>query len=368
MARLKGGKALNNDSIVIVCEGRETEYPYFLELCKSHPNYRVVPALSDVVDSAAKARRNAEIRRLQDGDASVFSGREYYVGLPEVDEVTYEQFKSEPTRWVRAAQLFQERYGYYDAWAVYDFDKRRENAHPVAYSMQTDTLHIAFSAYSFEEWLLLHFERNPKEYLESECKDANDCKVNCGDENCDSDLNCHGEICLGGRLREEHFIPKYEKNKGKDYAQITLKQFHIAYVNAAWSRSLSAEPFYKCNPYSNVDKLVMRLLNEEYDIQWLKVGDFFEINNASYMLERCDEGIKLIRVIGESISVIGKDSVYWCDDIYEPVITACDKANFNFSDSKKGVLLFHKPDGNAILCIKNRAGVTTREYYFEINQ
>lgn len=364
MARSIGGKSLRDDSLVIVCEGTETEYPYFLELCKEHPNYRVVPTASEKVTATAKAKRSAVKRKLKKGDSSVFSGKEYYVGLSEVDDETYKRYKAEPTRWVRAAQLFQQRDGYYDAWAVYDLDKCRETAHAVAYKMQNDRLHIAFSAYCFEEWILLHFERNTNAFTESECKkDEN--KVKCGDVECHSQFNCNGNICLGGRLRAQNFIPKYDKKNGKEYAQITLDRFHIACVNAAWSRSLSPDPFYMCNPYSNVDKLVMRLLDKQYDIQWLKPGDVFNVKNNSYKLEYTNNYVKLIRIGGTSVSIIGHDNIFWCDNLYEPLSYACEQAKIFFDDDTAEVQLSNKPNNNAILCIKE-FGTVTLEYYFEI--
>lgn len=47
-------------------------------------------------------------------------------------------------------------------------NKRHQEARKDAENI--DNLHIAFSAYSIEEWFLLHFERNAKAFDCSECK------------------------------------------------------------------------------------------------------------------------------------------------------------------------------------------------------
>ena len=74
--------------------------------------------------------------------------------------------------------LFMEREKYVEGWAVYDLDNksgRTSQHHKEAREdpKKVDNLHIAFSSYSIEEWFLLHFERNPKAFENSECKDKN---------------------------------------------------------------------------------------------------------------------------------------------------------------------------------------------------
>lgn len=366
MARTIGGRSFINDSLVIVCEGTGTEYPYFKELCKQYPNYRVVPKPSEVLSKENKSNRISEELPLKDGVVSPYAGREYYVGIAEENETKYEMFKSEPTRWVRVAQLLQDRDKYYEAWAVYDLDKGRDVAHPIAYGMRSDTLHIAFSAYSFEEWLLLHFERNPNAFWESECVDANERKVNCGLKGLTSDLNCHGEICLGGRLRECDYIPEYAKGDGAKLVELTMKRRHVAYVNAAWSRTLSTEEVYKRNPYSDVDKLVMRLLRDDYAIKWLKIRDEFENEGCVYQLDIVNGALIIRYLRGNVIGVIAASHIYWCDSEYKMLLSACSGANFNFYSGKCEAELCNKPEGAAILCITDRVGQTKREYYLDV--
>jgi len=365
MSRVVGNRLLSQNSIVIVCEGTETEQAYFAELAKYFPyTCKVVPDSSEIVDKEAKRKRQTEIRKLlASGDETQAMGPEYYVGLTEISKGIYADYKAEPIRWVRAAHLFQEKMHFHEAWAVYDLDKGRDRAHPIAYSMQTNSMHIAFSAYSIEEWFLLHFERNPHAFYESECKDANDKPVNCGISGCTSPLNCKGRKCIGGYLRQKGYIPKYDKNLGKDYAKITVQLFHKACVNAAWSRSLLPNPPYECNPYSDVDKLVMRLLRTPYTIEWKAIGETFELAGEKYHLDNREDGLFLVYEGTSPIVIISNDRVFWCNDEYTIKQSACNGANINFSSKKKEAILHNKPDLKAILCIKNGGN----EVYVEID-
>ena len=357
MARNSGGRLLSKDSMVIVCEGTETEYPYFKELCSGNINIKVVPKASEIITKKAKLNRTTKRRNLVPCVNLQFTGPEYYVGLPEIDSVTYDKYKSEPTRWVRAAQLFQEREKYYEAWAVFDMDKGRNRALPQAFRMTTLTLQIAFSAYSIEEWFLMHFERNGKTFTHSECKDARGKVVNCGNIRCVSDQNCHGDQCLGGYLREKGFIPEYTKNKGKEYAQLTKDRLHVACVNAAWSRSLSSNLPYLCNPYSDVDKLVKRILGRNYDIKWVRQNESFNIDSNNFKIKTCGTTLKLIFEGPGAVALISANQIYWCNDDYENIVSACNGVNFNFNTNKKEVILSSNGFNttNKILCVKSNS-------------
>lgn len=365
MSRNSGGRQLLNDSVVIVCEGTETEYPYFKELCKENINIRVVPEVSEVISKKAKSKRTQKSRHLYLPANIQFLGPEYYAGLPEVDAVTYRRYKSEPLRWVRAAQLFQERNKYYEAWAVFDLDKGRQRTFQRAFSMVTSTLQIAFSAYSIEEWFLMHFERNPYPFNYSECKDANKKVINCGNIKCRSTQNCHGTRCLGGYLREKRYIPEYAKNNGKEYAQLTKDRFHVACVNAAWSRYLNRNPPYMCNPYSNVDKLVMRILGCKDDIEWVKMDEVFSIDNNNYRICKRQANIKLLFEGPSALAVIPADHIYWCNDNYENIAPACSGINFNFNTNKDEAIISPVPINtySKILCITSNG----KEVYIDLS-
>ena len=153
MARQYQTRSFNDSSIVIVCEGTETEYPYLNKLAEESvfKEHRVVPKPKEIVDKKAKKSRQKEIElQLKEGDVGEFTGPEYYVGLPEIDPPTYETYKSEPIRWVRATQLFMERYHFAEGWAVYDLDNKSGRDDKQHQKARKDAgivmnLHIAFS-------------------------------------------------------------------------------------------------------------------------------------------------------------------------------------------------------------------------------
>lgn len=357
--------------IVIVCEGKETERPYFERLVALSPTI----STDDVLIYPIRT----------EGESGLKRDKSYYPGI--FDEY-YDEYCYEPMRWVRATELIMEREKCTEGWAVYDADNnvggRSQDVHHRSYEYARSicNLHIAFSAYSIEEWFLFHNERNSKAFHKSECNfellkpngKTSQKKVNCGSVSCTREENCHGELCLGGYLRKnrifESFLidrpQEYNKSKGADYADETQKSLHKACVNAAWSRSLNPknEP-YVCNPYTDVDKLVMRLLGSIWDIYWFKVGEEFILDGEAYCLSKLNSVVTLHHR-GSHAALISKSNIYWCDGSvysnYHKIADASALCNINFSKSQD-VDLANKPQGNAILCIKSK----NIEYYFEVD-
>lgn len=370
MSRSRGGLSFQNESIVIVCEGTETENRYFKALGELSDIERVdvFPEPSKPVKKKAKENRKSASRQLKRGEKIKGSKTEYIPGVRDENDEEYKKYMAEPIRWVRAAHLLMDKEGYYEAWAVYDLDKGRDKGHEDAsdYIKDVENLHIAFSAYSFEEWLLLHFERNAQAFLYSECKEGpkkNKKKVKCGQQGCTSSNNCLGGTCLGGRLRSQGYIPQYAKEDGDQYVDFTIERLHYACVNAAWSRSLSKEPFYKCNPYSNADKLVMRLLSKNYDITWVKIGEVFCFEGSWLKIEKAKGNIIVKRIGGNQIVGITREQVYWCDARYELMQDALSVERIVLTIDNKSEALTNPPGGATVLCMRGLGG---KEYYFEI--
>ncbi|MBR2260713.1 MAG: RloB domain-containing protein [Paludibacteraceae bacterium] len=377
MARQSQNKSLNS-SIIIVCEGTETENEYLKVFAdESVIECRVVPQPEEIVDKAAKKNREKKIeRQLKEGDDDSFTGPEYYVGLPEIDQKTYDEYRCEPRRWVRATQLFMERKGFSEGWAVYDLDNksgRTEDQHRIARedASKVENLFIAFSSYCIEEWFLLHFERNTKAFDCSECKYKKDGhhkeNIGCGDASCICpEDNCHGEKCLSGYLREKGYIKEYSKNKGADYVDITRDKLHKACVNAVWSRSLKqdAQPF-ECNPYTDIDKLILRLLGKEnnMDIRWVTVDKEFKVGSSTMIIRKVDLKIRL-ECLSKTGFLVDPNSIFWCnDDDYQTSIqNATNLSKKTVCDQNNPIEIVNKPHSNAILCLKNG----NQEFYFEL--
>ena len=110
---------------------------------------------------------------------------------------------------------------------------------------------IAFSSRSFEEWTLLHFEKNLVPFNATECKNAADKPINCGTQ---AVPQCSPVNCLTGHIRRQNFIPDYSKKKTFDLFTKIKDRTEIAMINAAWLR-------HKMHASLNVDQPTLYNLN-----------------------------------------------------------------------------------------------------------
>lgn len=264
-------KKLKNN-IVIVCEGTDTETGYLQELAQavrtSDPerfsDIRVVPTEKELKECE---KRNQDIKKRKLRPASGIAGWYYNQGEPL--DADFQRYRMQPTRYVREAQLYLEDKSYTEAWAVYDKDDftDHENARKLADS--EPKVNIAFSSVSFEEWLLLHFELNRKAFAKSVCKKEKK-DIECGTGRHPAD--CHGETCLGGRLRECGYLPDYAKKGSNLYSRLAPR-LDRARIGAAWTRSLNPdESEWIQNPYTDFDRLVSSLLGISEEYEWKSYG------------------------------------------------------------------------------------------------
>lgn len=168
------------------------------------------------------------------------------------------------------------------AWIVFDKD-----GHPrlleTFVNAAASNVKIAFSSRSFEEWVLMHFQKINTTFNATECKDAKGKPTNCG-----SLLvpNCAPANCLTGHIRRQNFIPAYSKKKTFDLFSAISLRTEIAIVNAAWLRfqvnaSLNtAQPALDTlNPYTDVDQLIFKLHERLDKIEWGASGTNISLNN-----------------------------------------------------------------------------------------
>lgn len=157
------------------------------------------------------------------------------------------------------------------AWIVFDHDN-----HPRIEQTFTEAatagVKIAFSSRSFEEWVLLHFEKNITIFNATECKDVKDKPIICGSVYVP---DCAPVNCLSGHIRRQNFIPDYSKSKSFDLYSAISKRTEIAIVNAAWLRlktnsSLNRPrlAINKLNPYTDTDQLILNLLERPDKTEW----------------------------------------------------------------------------------------------------
>jgi hypothetical protein len=157
------------------------------------------------------------------------------------------------------------------AWIVFDKDN-----HPRLPETFNDAaaagVKIAFSSRSFEEWVLMHFQKINTTFNATECKDAAGKPKNCGSPKVPK---CAPVNCLTGHIRRQKLIPNYSKKKTFDLFAAINHLTEIAFVNAAWLRfqvnaSLNAEKpaLQTINPYTDVDQLIFKLHDRSDKIEW----------------------------------------------------------------------------------------------------
>lgn len=307
MARKR--RTTNTNNIVIVCEGTDTEVKYLTDL-KSYvehtfpdrfSNIRIVPTAEELV---VANDRNKNKKLKEDHPWA------YYI-QEEDNECDYEKYKAQPTRYVREAELFVINDGYHEAWAVYDHDNFSDHAFAESHAREAN-VNIAFSSISFEEWILVHFERNSRPFCKSVCKKHGE-DIMCGTGVHTDD--CHGHVCVGGHIREQRYIPEYGKSMSGLFQQL-FDRHKIAIVNAAWLRSLHRDRhFWECNPFTTVDSLIGRLLDYKQDYAWIPNTDNFTILRTDLSL------------VGQTIKNIGTISVAFDYEIFDANMTSIFKHN-----------------------------------------
>lgn len=299
-----GRKTKNN--IVIVCEGTETEYDYFTGLKNylgdsgKYYTIKIVPTKDpEGIQGGNRQRKNRKLN----GDRDTLR---YYEQVEESREL-YDKYHKQPTRYVREAQLFLKDNIYTEAWAVFDNDDFPDLENAFKLASTDDKLNIAYSSISFEEWLLHHFERNAKVF------DRSECKVDDKSIDCNKDKGCRGEHCIAGRLRTQGYLPYYKKNNKddkkkdrEDFFTQTRSHLEQARINAAWLRHLQDAPIYERNPYTDVDRLVSRLLGLDKEYVWVRLGEEFKYNGATILVEKENDEV---RIRSKNFCVIGKENM-----------------------------------------------------------
>lgn len=328
------------NNIVIVCEGTDTEVKYFTDLknyVETHfpdrfSDIRIVPTASELVVSTNR-NKNKKLRTV--------SKLAYYI-QEESNADDFDRYKSQPTRYVREAELFILNDGYLEGWAVYDHDNFPDHEFAKSHA-DSIGVKIAFSSISFEEWILVHFERNETAFSRSVCKeDKHD--ILCGTGTHKDD--CHGDICVGGCLREHKHIPEYGKNMDGLFHHIFDKH-KLAIINAAWTRSLhdnKAESFWECNPLTTVDRLVSCLLGYNQDFSWIS-------NPESFTLDRT-----ILKISENSISNIGENPIVVNYTIYDANMEEIGKYNTGLLNVGNKFELY-LPENARYMGINSRKGI-----------
>lgn len=279
-------KKLTKRLLLIVCEGTNTEIQYFgwlaekyaypnniwdkIEVCSNTaiPNEIIIPKTSELGGKRKKRPLKFENPNKRKSQKDVLKELWEYVYGTDIDSEKYEDIKAQPLRYVAQAQCIEKHQCVYDEiWAV--FDKNGHTHHQEAFERAKRIVNgketkIGFSSRSFEQWILLHFEKSDTPFEQTECK-IDKTPVGCNDT-----LGCQGEKCLVGYIRK-NYIFNYEKsNKNTNLQQLMnnlVAKHDMAFQNAIWLREqkqnellTNQRKIHELNPYSDVDILVKSIL------------------------------------------------------------------------------------------------------------
>jgi hypothetical protein len=283
-------------NLLIICEGTETEPNYFEDLrdiaMELKLPYRIKIRPKPIRER--KEEEKATQQKAREGGRL----RQIKQTKQQIDEpIIPENYIAQPIRYVWEAQQGLKDGTYDEAWAVFDKDGHTE--HEQAFQLAEQEIEgkkvrIAFSAISFETWILLHFEYCNNDFIKSQCRTQKE-SHECGQEIHEKD--CRGENCITGYIKVKGYIPKNMDVKHIRYT--TLKKMTpVAIRNALKLRkelvaTINEHPIYALNPYTTVDKLVFKLLQLQYDYKWID-NDKLTLYGLNVNIQRTENSLNLV--------------------------------------------------------------------------
>ncbi|MBF4515846.1 RloB domain-containing protein [Flavobacterium sp. ANB] len=288
-------------TILIICEGARTEPDYFKEfrdiiISKDADIYIKLDPIPK--DDKEKAEIEKKTKLREGGRTRVLK----HTAIQFPDLMVEDRYLSQPTYYVRKAQLGLVDSVYDEVWAVYDKDGHASHQEAVELAqnrINNKNVNIAFNSISFEYWILLHFESNPTVFQKSMCRtNLPDDKKEyhfCGQNT--HALDCQGRNCVCGRIVDQGYL-LYEMPK-KEF----LFSQYFPNVNQAIERAVKLKnsyrgnhlPVYNLNPYTTTHRIVFKLLQlPDVDYTWFefeeiqRVGSFsfsFQIQNSILEIE-----------------------------------------------------------------------------------
>lgn len=310
-------------SVLVVCEGENTEPAYFFEfekfLLKSYsdkyPNgikFKILPFPPEERKSLLENQEFSRVKKKQE--------LKNFATL--INDDIEEGFFAEPVRWVRFAQKQAEGGGYNQIWSVFDYDNRNDDQLKRAFDQSLEPINgtdekvnIAYSSYSFEYWLLLHYECCDFYIAGSECRDGDD-KIDCGTTgNVHSD-NCNGAECLGGYLRSKSYeVGFYNKSEKSTFPEI-VNMVDCARNNSLYVREHpknSGLEVWKIKPVTTMHILIDKLTKEDLFRIWHYEIGKVSLQNFDLVVIREGKNISIEVVRKVNITIVipmGKIKIY----------------------------------------------------------
>ncbi|MDD3038060.1 RloB family protein [Bacteroides sp.] len=263
MARLNEDTKHSRYVIRIICEGEKTEPLFFTSLCD-----RLIDGVYHIGDCDIKTIPQPDVSQEEPISANrgaYKSQKRKVKGKKTKPQVVIEGVP--PLKWVKFARKKLSE-GVDEAWAV--FDKDEHPAHKEAFEeaekiIDGKKVYIAFSSRSFEYYLLLHFEYLYYNFQATECGERIDGKkvpCRCMTEYA-SEKACQGEQCINGYARMMNYWK--ETKTSESTFPLVENRLRAGIINAHKLRidsdALDTSPIYERNPYTNVDRLICRLIN-----------------------------------------------------------------------------------------------------------
>lgn len=297
-------------NLLIVCEGTVTEPFYFKILADKAiekgewDNVEIIPEPRNLDDDENPKSNKRPKRTFKNTELIVPENT-----LLQADETEKKYLKegkdtwAMPLRFVKEARDRLSNGAYDEAWVV--FDRNGHPAHEAAFGLAAETdkpVNIAFSSRSFEQWVLLHFEKSLKPFESTECKIRQKGKNLPLDCMSDKPLegSCEGDKCLVGYLRKNYLLD-YSKKGSASIKTVFEKlsateSINNAVKNSAWLRAKQRDILrgannkpYLLNPYTTVDVLVKRLLGIVENIEWVQLHQSIQLPHLNIVFELEDE-------------------------------------------------------------------------------
>jgi len=298
----KKARALRRN-MLIVCEGHVTEPEYFARLKKIALDNAIWDEIEIKPKPRSEDQEEGKVKQPSPHKSARPKRQLKKVQIPdEVDETEQlYSWQQTPVNFVKEARAGLKDDTFVEVWAV--FDRNGHPAHPNAFSLADELVNgkkvnIAFSSIAFEFWMLLHFEKNITAFAKSECK-QHQSYLCCGTGEHKDD--CWGSRCVSGLMRVNQYMSCSTKKRDDAFytflsSLIIPERRNIAYENAAWLRHTvqynGSEP-YLTNPYTNVDELVKRMLDEDdHVIEWVSIGEPKKWNSLDVQIEKDDGALK----------------------------------------------------------------------------
>lgn len=304
-------------TVLVVCEGQNTEPAYFKSLEKylnhayhshyqSGISFRIFPF-------------PPEERTIENQDNQLFGRVRKAIPIHNPDKQINNDiedcYQAAPLRWVRYAQKQSFDAGFDYVWSVFDYDNRRKNLIEQAFNLAQNPIvageaivKIGYSSYSFEFWALLHYELFTKNLEYSECKDSGRNSLSCGTNKNNDD--CNGSRCLIGYLVKQGYkVGEIIKSKNSSFPMLepNMKKacFRAEYVRNMHDRALN---YWEMMPVTTVDKLLNQVVPSLPVCKW-HIG-VIEFNNWSIKCEIDNDNlIVCIETIGLETLVLSPGDI-----------------------------------------------------------